>query len=72
MAQAKGGAPANNPISEIALAIFVIVLILILLMLMEMPNWVINLSISLNINPFQNSRQYFYLKLVVSTYWRQL
>ena len=47
MAQAKGGAPANNPISEIALAIFVIVLILILLM--EMPNWVINLSISLNI-----------------------
>ncbi len=47
MAQAKGAAPANNPISEIALAIFVIVLILILLM--EMPNWVINLSISLNI-----------------------
>ncbi len=47
MAQAKGGAPANNPISEIALALFVIVLILILLM--EMPNWVINLSISLNI-----------------------
>ncbi len=46
MAQAKGG-QANNPISEIALAIFVIVLILILLM--EMPNWVINLSISLNI-----------------------
>ena len=46
MAQAKG-APANNPISEIALAIFVILLILILLM--EMPNWVINFSISLNI-----------------------
>jgi len=48
MAQAKGGqAAASNPISEIALALFVIVLILILLM--EMPNWVINLSISLNI-----------------------
>lgn len=46
MAQAKGAA-ANNPISEIALAIFVILLILILLM--EMPNWVINFSISLNI-----------------------
>ncbi len=46
MAQAKG-AMANNPISEIALAIFVILLILILLM--EMPNWVINFSISLNI-----------------------
>ena len=46
MAQAKGGA-ANNPISEIALAVFVILLILILLM--EMPNWVINFSISLNI-----------------------
>lgn len=46
MAQAKGGVQ-NNPISEIALAIFVILLILILLM--EMPNWVINFSISLNI-----------------------
>lgn len=41
------GAAANNPISEIVLAIFVILLILILLM--EMPNWVINFSISLNI-----------------------
>ncbi len=47
MAQAKGGAAQNNPVSEIALAIFVILLILILLM--EMPNWVINFSISLNI-----------------------
>ncbi len=44
---AKPAAPANNPISEIVLAIFVILLILILLM--EMPNWVINFSISLNI-----------------------
>lgn len=47
MAQAKAGAAQNNPVSEIALAIFVILLILILLM--EMPNWVINFSISLNI-----------------------
>lgn len=38
---------ANNPISEILMAIFVIALILILLI--EMPNWVINFSISLNI-----------------------
>ena len=38
---------ANNPISEILMAFFVIVLILILLI--EMPNWVINFSISLNI-----------------------
>lgn len=37
----------SNPLSEIALAIFVIMLILILLI--EMPNWVINFSISLNI-----------------------
>ncbi|MCM1264857.1 MAG: flagellar biosynthesis protein FlhA [Candidatus Gastranaerophilales bacterium] len=37
----------NKPISEICLAIFVIILILILLM--EMPTWVINFSISLNI-----------------------
>ena len=44
---AKPQGAANNPISEIALAIFVILLILILLM--EMPNWVINFSISLNI-----------------------
>lgn len=40
-------ADESKPISEIALAIFVIVLILILLM--EMPTWVINFSISLNI-----------------------
>ncbi len=44
---AKPQGAANNPVSEIALAIFVILLILILLM--EMPNWVINFSISLNI-----------------------
>ena len=37
----------NNPFSEIALAVFVIALILILLI--EVPNWVINFSISLNI-----------------------
>ena len=37
----------NKPISEIALALFVMVLVLILIM--EMPNWVINFSISLNI-----------------------
>lgn len=37
----------NKPISEICLAVFVIILILILLM--EMPTWVINFSISLNI-----------------------
>ncbi len=46
MAKPAAGAQ-NNPVSEIALAIFVILLILILLM--EMPNWVINFSISLNI-----------------------
>lgn len=45
MAQDKGGAP--NPISEILLAVFVISLILILLI--EMPTWIINFSISLNI-----------------------
>ncbi len=44
MAQPKA---ANNPISEIMLAFFVIALVLILLI--EMPNWVINFSISLNI-----------------------
>ena len=42
---AQGG--THNPISEIVLAIFVIMLILILLV--EMPTWVINFSISLNI-----------------------
>ena len=36
-----------NPISEISLAVFVIMLILILLI--EMPTWIINFSISLNI-----------------------
>ena len=41
---AEGG---SKPISEICLACFVCILILILLM--EMPNWVINFSISLNI-----------------------
>lgn len=40
-------AAEGKPISEILLAFFVIVLILILLM--EMPTWVINFSISLNI-----------------------
>lgn len=43
MAQSRAG----NPISEILLAIFVLMLILILLI--EMPAWVINFSISLNI-----------------------
>lgn len=38
---------AANPISEISLALFVIALILILLI--EVPNWVINFSISLNL-----------------------
>ena len=37
----------SKPISEIALALFVMILILILII--EMPNWVINFSISLNI-----------------------
>ena len=37
----------SKPISEIALALFVMTLVLILIM--EMPNWVINFSISLNI-----------------------
>ncbi len=40
-------ASESKPISEICLAVFVIILILILLM--EMPTWVINFSISLNI-----------------------
>ena len=42
-------APAqqSNPLTEIAFAIFVLVLVLILLI--EMPDWVINFSISLNI-----------------------
>ncbi len=38
---------ASNPVSEILLAIFVICLILILLI--EVPTWIINFSISLNI-----------------------
>ena len=37
----------SKPISEIALALFVMILVLILIM--EMPTWVINFSISLNI-----------------------
>ena len=41
------GEQQSKPISEIALALFVMVLVLILIM--EMPNWVINFSISLNI-----------------------
>ena len=44
MAAQQGG---GQPISEFALAGFV--LTLILLLLMEMPNWVINFSISMNI-----------------------
>lgn len=44
MAAQQGG---GQPISEFALAGFVLTLILILLM--EMPNWVINFSISMNI-----------------------
>ena len=44
MAEAKSG---GNPISEILLAGFVLTLVMILLV--EMPTWVINLSISLNI-----------------------
>lgn len=46
MAQAKTTI-ANNPVSEVLMALFVIALILILLI--EVPNWVINFSISLNI-----------------------
>ncbi len=42
---AEGG--SNKPISEIFLALFVMTLILILIM--EMPSWVIDFSISLNI-----------------------
>ncbi len=38
---------ASNPISEVLLAIFVIALMLILLI--EMPTWIINFSISLNL-----------------------
>ena len=37
----------SNPLSEIALAAFVIIALLILLL--EMPDWVINFSISFNI-----------------------
>ena len=46
MAQAKTTI-ANNPVSEVLMALFVIALILILLI--EVPNWIINFSISLNI-----------------------
>ena len=44
---AQGGGGGNNPMSELFLAVFVLTLILILLV--EMPNWVINFSICLNI-----------------------
>ena len=44
---AEGQQSNNKPISEIFLALFVMTLILILIM--EMPTWVINFSISLNI-----------------------
>lgn len=47
MATARGAQAANNPISEIFLAVFVICLIVLLLI--EVPSWIINLSISLNI-----------------------
>lgn len=42
-----GPRASANPVSEISLAIFVIMLMLILLI--EMPTWIINFSISLNI-----------------------
>ncbi len=44
---AAEGQQQKTPIPEIALALFVMTLVLILIM--EMPNWVINFSISLNI-----------------------
>ena len=44
MAGAQG---SSNTVSELALAIFVVALILILLI--EVPTWIINFSISLNI-----------------------
>lgn len=44
---AQGGAGASNSFSEIAMALFV--LLLIVLLLVELPNWVVNFSICLNI-----------------------
>ena len=44
---AQGAASNSNPLSELFLAVFVLTLLLILLV--EMPNWVINFSICLNI-----------------------
>ena len=44
---AQGGAGATNSFSEIAMALFV--LLLIVLLLVELPNWVVNFSICLNI-----------------------
>ena len=45
---AQGGASVNsNSLSEVAMAIFV--LLLIVLLLVELPNWVVNVSICLNI-----------------------
>lgn len=44
---AQGGSANSNSLSEIAIAIFV--LLLIVLLLCELPNWVVNFSICLNI-----------------------
>ncbi len=44
---AQGGAASTNSLSEVAMAIFV--LLLIVLLLVELPNWVVNVSICLNI-----------------------
>ena len=44
MAQGQG---ASNSLSEVAVAIFV--LLLIVLLLCELPNWIVNVSICLNI-----------------------
>lgn len=44
---AQGGSANSNSLSEIAIAIFV--LLLIVLLLVELPNWVVNFSICLNI-----------------------
>ena len=43
---AQGSAGSTN-LSEVAMAIFV--LLLIVLLLVELPNWVVNVSICLNI-----------------------
>lgn len=44
---AQGGSTNSNSLSEIVIAIFV--LLLIVLLLVELPNWVVNFSICLNI-----------------------